>query len=245
MKKHIAENVLKNGTGAINIDDCRVELFEGDDSRLGGKGEWNIRREMSKYTVSLPPKIMGSNPLGRFPANVIHDGSEEVIEHFPETQSGTLLHRHKKGNKTTDIYGSFKENKSETEYISNKGSASRFFYCAKASTKERGEGLENFEKQRSGGMQATLDGSMLTGSGNERTTTRANFHPTVKPLSLMSYLCKLITPFNGTILDPFMGSGTTGIAAVQNGFGFIGIEQNEEYFNIAIERIKKAINKEC
>lgn len=171
-EKTIAENVLKYGTGAINIDDCRVELFEGDDSRLGGKGEWNIRREMSKYTVSLPPKIMGVSPLGRFPANIIHDGSEEVLEHFPELKA-------------------------------------RFFYCAKASTKERGE---------------------------------ENKHPTLKPFTLMEYLCKLITPSNGTILDPFMGSGTTGIAAVQNGFGFIGIEQNKEYFNIAVARIKHKLN---
>jgi site-specific DNA-methyltransferase (adenine-specific) len=87
-------------------------------------------------------------------------------------------------------------------------------------------------------MQATNDGSMLTGSGNERTTARANIHPTVKPTDLMRYLCRLITPPNGVILDPFMGSGSTGKAALLEGFSFIGCELSLEYFEIAKARIE-------
>jgi site-specific DNA-methyltransferase (adenine-specific) len=94
-----------------------------------------------------------------------------------------------------------------------------------------------FDVVRTGGMQATADGSMLTGSGNERTTARANHHPTVKPTDLMRYLCRLVTPPGGTVLDPFMGSGSTGKAATLEGFNFIGIEQNAEYIEIAKARI--------
>lgn len=116
------------------------------------------------------------------------------------------------------------------------GQASRFKYAAKASRADRDEGLDGFEVKRTGGMQATADGSMLTGSGNERTTSRANTHPTVKPTDLMRYLCRLVTPPGGVVLDPFMGSGSTGKAALLEGFDFIGIERDPEYFKIAEAR---------
>jgi site-specific DNA-methyltransferase (adenine-specific) len=119
------------------------------------------------------------------------------------------------------------------------GSAARFFYCAKASKRDRDEGLEGFEVKRTGGMSATADGSMLTGSGNERTTARANVHPTVKPTDLMRYLCRLVTPPGGVVLDPFMGSGSTGKAAMLEGFGFIGIEREADYVEIARARCKE------
>jgi len=115
--------------------------------------------------------------------------------------------------------------------------ARRAFYCAKASKRDRDEGCEGFDVVRTGGMQATADGSMLTGSGNERTTARANHHPTVKPTDLMRYLCRLVTPPRGIVLDPFMGSGSTGKGAILEGFDFIGIEQNAEYIEIAKARI--------
>jgi DNA modification methylase len=141
---------------------------------------------------------------GRFPANLIHDGSEEAVLGM--------------------------------------GESSRYFYCAKASKRDRDEGCEGMAKIRTGAMTATADGSMLTGSGNERTTARANHHPTVKPTDLMRYLCRLVTPPNGTVLDPFMGSGSTGKAAVLEGFDFIGIEREAEYIDIARARIEHAIN---
>lgn len=146
------DNVLTYGTGAININDCRIEI------------------DNKEIKVNAINEIQ----LGRFPANLIHDGSNEVLEAFP-----TL----------------------------NKNSAARFFYCPKASKADRGIN---------------------------------NSHPTVKPTKLMRYLCKLITPPGGVILDPFMGSGTTGVAAVLEGFKFIGIELNEEYMKISNSRIQNA-----
>ena len=149
-EKSIADNVLKHGTGGINIDDCRV---------------------------GVTPTIN----YGRFPANVMHDGSDEVLESFPVA----------------------------------KESPARFFYCPKVSTKEREMGLDS----------AT-------------SSTKKNTHPTVKPIALMEYLCTLITPKNGIVLDPFMGSGSTGIGATNLGFKFIGIELEPEYYEIAKARIE-------
>jgi site-specific DNA-methyltransferase (adenine-specific) len=146
------DNVLTYGTGAININDCRIEI------------------DNKEIKVNATNEI----ELGRFPGNLIHDGSNEVLEIFP---------------------------------TSKEGSAARFFYCAKASKADKGIN---------------------------------NIHPTVKPTKLMRYLCKLVTPPGGVVLDPFMGSGTTGVAAVLEKFKFIGIELNEEYIEICNSRIQNA-----
>jgi site-specific DNA-methyltransferase (adenine-specific) len=172
---------------------------------------------------------------GRFPANLIHDGSEEVVGLFPETNSGGFC-----GTTQQPTNGQSKgkeRQRTREDRLPDSGSAARFFYCAKASKRDRDEGCEGMDKIRTGAMTATADGSMLTGSGNERTTARANHHPTVKPTDLMRYLCRLVTPPNGTVLDPFMGSGSTGKAAILEGFRFIGIEREAEYLEIARARI--------
>ena len=117
------------------------------------------------------------------------------------------------------------------------GRQSRFFYCAKASVKEREVGLAYFERKKGGGIGGTKDQSLLTGSGNIRDNLRRNTHPTVKPLELMKYLCRLITPLGGTLLDPFTGSGSTLCAAALEGFNYIGIERELEYVNIAKARV--------
>jgi site-specific DNA-methyltransferase (adenine-specific) len=122
------------------------------------------------------------------------------------------------------------------------GSAARFFYCAKASKRDRDDGCEGMDKIRTAAMTATADGSMLTVSGNERATARANHHPTVKPTDLMRYLCRLVTPPGGVVLDPFTGSGSTGKGAILEGFRFIGIEREAEYINIARARIQHAVD---
>ena len=114
----------------------------------------------------------------------------------------------------------------------NGGSAARFFYCAKASKKDRDEGLERFETTTKAGSGALRD-------GGRDTKARANIHPTVKPTDLMRYLCRLVTPPNGTVLDPFMGSGSTGKAAKLEGFAFIGIEREADYLEIAKARIEE------
>ena len=202
----VAENVLKHGTGGINIDECRVELSEGDDPRLGGKGTWKTDKMANNVYGDYEGKESGSSELGRFPANVMHDGSEEVLKGFPKVGQGGGQ-KPFQSNKTYDKSNILKNIGDKPQSPSNfydEGSAARFFYCPKVSKNERGE---------------------------------ENIHPTVKPIELMKYLCRLVTPKAGTVLDPFMGSGTTGMAAKDEGFEFIGIEKEKEYFEIAEARI--------
>ena len=166
----VANNVLKWGTGGINIDACRVPLngdkpYSYPNGSGGSHGPVPIR-------IHYDNPVYG-NPQGRFPANLIHDGSDEVVSGFPNDTS-------------------------------------RFFYCAKASKSERGEG---------------------------------NNHPTVKPLALMRYLCRLVTPPDGVVLDPFCGSGSTLVGALQEGFRYIGIEKDPDYVNIAYARTKHALKE--
>jgi site-specific DNA-methyltransferase (adenine-specific) len=212
-EKSIAENVLKHGTGGINIDGCRVELHDGDDERLGGKGSWKTDKSgKNVYNGGYIGDEIKSSSLGRFPANVIHDGSEEVLNQFPDNKGAFAPV--KKGQKGFggDIYGKYAQagDDGKTFYNDGLGSASRFFYCAKASKTDRGLG---------------------------------NNHPTVKPTDLMRYLCRLITPPNGIVLDPFMGSGSTGKGAILEGFDFIGMELDPEYVEIAKARIEHAQNE--
>jgi site-specific DNA-methyltransferase (adenine-specific) len=161
----VAENVLQHGTGAINVDGCRVGKREKEQFIGARNGTVN------SYGNYFYEKSKTPLPEGRWPANFIHDGSEEV----------------------TDLL---------------KDSA-RFFYCAKTSKRDRDEG---------------------------------NNHPTVKPTDLMRYLCRLVTPPDGLVLDPFMGSGSTGKAAALEGFSFIGIEREAEYVAIAQARINHFTN---
>jgi site-specific DNA-methyltransferase (adenine-specific) len=171
--------------------------------------------------------------LGRFPANFIHDGSDEVLQLFPDTKGGTW--------NTTKGARHFNNDGEPTGYATSKsdsstGSASRFFYCAKASKKDRNEGLDEFADKEVHRYGAGIgEGLTPNAPANDK-----NHHPTVKPTDLMRYLCRLITPPNGTVLDPFTGSGSTGKAAVLEGFSFIGVEQSEEYIAIAEARIQSA-----
>jgi site-specific DNA-methyltransferase (adenine-specific) len=176
--------------------------------------------------------VTGKNIVsGRFPANIITDGSEEVLECFPNSKSTKFP------NKKRDHHNSqtFCKNGGtiNNEYVGggydDDGSAARFFYCAKASKQDRDEGLENMES-KSSGVGALRD------SGRQ-SEPRHNGHPTVKPTKLMAYLCRLITPPEGLVLDPFAGSGSTGKACKAEGFRFIGIEKSEEYCKIARARI--------
>lgn len=164
----VAENVLRHGTGAINVDGCRVEtneVLQGSTVRSDIRGGAFASGVHKKNDGTIPEYRQSS--LGRWPANLIHDGSDEVVGLFP-------------------------------------GDEGRFFYCPKANKKDREDG---------------------------------NTHPTVKPTDLMRYLCRLVTPTGGTVLDPFMGSGSTGKAAALEGFSFVGVEREERYMNIARARI--------
>ena len=162
-------------------------------------------------------------------------GSEEVVGLFPVTGGGkgkpTIAKR--KRNKGW-VNSSPGEGVEAVDNYGDSGSAARFFYSAKASKKDRGEGCDGLACRTAGGMSGRHDGSM--GS----VTYSRNTHPTVKPTSLMRYLCRLVTPPGGTVLDPFMGSGSTGKAAILEGFGFVGIEKDAEYIEIARARIQHA-----
>jgi site-specific DNA-methyltransferase (adenine-specific) len=126
----------------------------------------------------------------------------------------------------------------------DRGSAARFFYCAKASKKDRDEGLDGFEEREARSTNWSGDGMPLRQDGTERKQPIArNHHPTVKPTDLMRYLCRLVTPPNGVILDPFLGSGSTGKAAILEGFRFLGFEMEPQYIEIATARIEHAIEQ--
>lgn len=242
----VAENVLLHGTGAINIDGCRIELSENDDSRLGGKGEWKTDKAAKNvYSGGYAGDNISSSPLGRFPANIIHDGSEEVVSLFPNTSPSKaanrgLQHSSRHGG-IRDIGGNIKEGTDSIRGHNDKGgSAARFFYCAKASKRDRDEGLDGFEERVNPKLCDTGYESPMRMDGKP-CAKYGNHHPTVKPTTLMQYLCRLITLTNGIVLDPFMGSGSTGKAAMYEGFRFIGIDLDAEYCEIAKARIEFAI----
>jgi len=237
----VAANVLKYGTGAINIDGCRVDTFQpGELDRLKARAD-TPRQDFTGGRLhsgaEYTPKIIesGMSNKGRWPANIIHDGSEEVLELFPNSKTARC---EKPSDCKTDGETSFdcmRGNRPARGY-DGEGSAARFFYCAKASKQDRDEGCDELPLSDCGMMEDD-NYPIKTGSGNLRETKRRNNHPTVKPTSLMRYLCRLVTPPGGVVLDPFMGSGSTGKAASLEGLKFIGIELEKEYTEIAERRI--------
>ena len=202
-KGSVAENVLEHGTGGINIDSCRV-------GKNGGttKKEYLDKDSKTVYGDGLNGSFGVPIDKGRFPANVMHDGSDVVQDIF--------------------------------------GDKSRYFYCAKASKKDRDEGLEQLETPTENLQGLDTRGRTLVRDDGTKTlverwkpsSERKNNHPTVKPTELMRYLCRLVTPKGGVVLDPFMGSGSTGKGALLEGFRFIGIEMEREYFDIACARLE-------
>jgi site-specific DNA-methyltransferase (adenine-specific) len=227
----VAQNVLKYGTGGINIDSCRVtgeevRTHSKSSEAAKGKGIYGGYKGVDTHQTD-------GQKLGRFPANIIHDGSPEVLEHFPGNAGGGHWAKTK-----VSGYGKFGGGKSTYNGPGEKdgfGSAARFFYCAKASRNERDFGLEG-KKNSIRGRDAGQD--RLDVPHKTRTTPIGNPHPTVKPLELICYLARLVTPPNGIVLDPFVGSGTTAIAALLEGFRYIGIEREREYAAIARKRIR-------
>ncbi len=216
-EKNIAENVLKWGTGGINIDDCRVET---DDTYSYPNGPGGCKSGDFHYQSRADTPAQ-SNPLGRWPANFIHDGSDEVLELFPETTPSKQSERGK-----VEIFKKEKSwiGESTVRGHNDSGSAARFFYCAKASKRERNKGCEGLEAKNLAGSNKWTDVDYRKGNGEITAQPQKNHHPTVKPLSLMQYLIRLVTPPNGTVLDPFAGSGSTLVAAVREQFKYVGIE---------------------
>jgi len=183
------------------------------------------------------------NAAGRFPANVIHDGSDEVTGLFPQNAGAAAPASGKtySGTYQGNCYGVYNGNKGAPAFHNDSGSAARFFYCAKASRSERNAGLEGMEEKV--GTQRMNASEFRYENGREPTprasqSMNQNSHPTVKPIELMRYLVRLTkTPTGGVVLDPFMGSGTTGCACALEGREFIGIEREQEYIEIAEKRI--------
>lgn len=229
----VAANVIIHGTGALNIDGSRV----GSDGGSAGAGA-GARVFGNGLNGPRGTPVEG---LGRWPANFIHDGSDEVVELFPDTgkSTGGRIGKKTMGDVTNVPAGEYEAG--DPGY-GDSGSAARFFYCAKASKKDRNAGLEGMPL-RAGGSNAkgyTAD----VARGLDRNRPVANHHPTVKPTDLMRYLVKLVTPPNGTVLDPFTGSGSTGKAAMLEGFNFIGCELDPDYIAIANARIKHALEEQ-
>jgi site-specific DNA-methyltransferase (adenine-specific) len=229
-EKTVAANVLEHGTGGINVDGCRVDASNADLSRVNntslGSASGGIYGKAGAF-VSV------GSPSGRWPANLIHDGSDEVVGLFPQTTSGKPCG--KRGASSHNVAYADIAVGSDLTGFGDSGSAARFFYCAKASKKDRDEGCEELEAQNNMRVNGPRESEEA-----KHATKRSNHHPTVKPTELMRYLCRLVTPPGGVVLDPFMGSGSTGKAAVIEGFNFIGIEREESYMEIAEARINSA-----
>jgi len=255
-----SDNTLKWKVAGLNIDGGRIRTNDIFFRKPTSCKENKIRK--TNFNVS---KLIGSVTddwkKGRFPANVILECTcDEIIE---KGKIGKNIPRNNEPSKAdSKIYGFAKYknmHKSGAHYQDQifvhtnpecpcyqldrqQKNASRFFYCVKASRNERDMGLENLPDKIGGGMKGTEDQTLLTGSGNIRNNKMKNNHPTVKPLKLMEYLCLLTkTPYGGIVLDPFIGSGTTAIAAKNVGRDYIGIELVSEYVEIARERIKGAM----
>lgn len=225
----VAANVLKWGVGAINVDAGRIAT---NDNLNGGGYSKNFQ---GSSFLKYGGKMEFEQPQGRWPANVLFDEDAAAVLDEQSGERG-LSKGGSRGGKRNQAFGMAAQD--VPLGFGDSGGASRFFYVAKASKRERNAGLEGMPLKVSGGMSGTLDGTLKTGSGNERNNLNQNSHPTVKPIKLMEYLVKLITPPGGTVLDPFTGSGSTGVASKRLGFEFIGVEREVEYVEIATKRIE-------
>lgn len=199
----VVANVLAHGAGALNIDGCRVA---GVVEAPGTTPKSSVAGARGSMAGSMD-RVEYDGTKGRWPANLIHDGSEDVVTLFPDApgQQGASSDSQRT---RANCYGALSYGGKQYTPRADSGSAARFFYCAKTSRKDRGE---------------------------------ENNHPTVKPTDLMAYLCRLVTPPGGIVLDPFMGSGSTGKAAMREGFQFIGCELDPQYLEIARSRIQGEI----
>ena len=269
----LVDNVLKYGVGGLNIDECRVPMSSEDYCMIDAKSSKNPtsnyqKNEAKKYgdyalDVAVPP-----NENGRFPANLIltygESDYDEVCGGFPISGSGNggapyNYAGREYNNKDTSMFNGDRP-QSNSNY-NDTGSASRYFYCAKASKKDRDSGLDKFDVVETHvlqGRKKDSNGSLMKDSGNHYGRNnpanpyagagmpKKNIHPSVKPVDLMQYLVRLVAPKGATILDPFMGSGSTGKAVMFENrernadYKFIGVELSEEYLPIAEARIKFA-----
>jgi site-specific DNA-methyltransferase (adenine-specific) len=249
----VAANVLLHGVGGLNIDGSRIGTdkpvmsrpkkpdtpkIKSDRTPTVYASEWNEYQEGTGRSYAPEGQ-------GRWPANVILDEYSAGLldEQSGHTRDGVAMKGNSAGN---NIFSENSKPTAPNHGYGGQGGASRFFYCAKASKRDRNEGLDGLEAIPAGAMAGNLvDGQRKGGDGSDiKTPTRQNFHPTVKPTTLMRYLIKLVTPAGGTVLDPFTGSGSTGKAALLDGYDFVGVELTEEYLPIIEGRLRWANEQE-
>lgn len=231
------QNYAKWGTGYLNIEACKIP---GEPWTYGSQPDIrNANYKPGENNGVFARNVVGGQS-GRWPANILHDGSEEVLVVFPESDGQQGLVGPEHGEKTSvHTYGDYGPRET-TPPRGDMGSAARFFYCAKTSRADRNEGCEHLTKQPLLQSSGTENPGSFQSEGTDKSSQ--NNHPTVKPTNLMRYLIRLVSPKGGVVLDPFMGSGSTGKAAMYEYCRFIGIDRQPEYIPIAEARIKFALN---
>ncbi len=236
----VTENLIAHGVGALAIDACRVEYESAGDQdsaipqgRATSAGSSGATPDAGRDRARR--EFVADNSKGRWPANVLHDGNEEVVAAFPNSDTIRIEKPCPDPELRGPRWGTLQGNRGPRGYDGN-GSAARFFWCPKASRSDRNEDLEGFAKK----AVNWSSGDQSPGTFQSENTDRENenFHPTVKPTELMRYLVRLVTPRGGLVLDPFMGSGSTGKAALLEAMNFVGIEIDPEYARIARARIR-------
>lgn len=237
-EKSVAFNMLTWKVGAINIDACRIPSTGGKE-RVNEPSSDSIYRENGSTNFGLKPGPRGGSPKGRWPTNIIHDGSSIVLESFPDAkgQQGDIT-GDEFSSPVKNCYGAMKRGQSFKKRVEDNLSAARFFYCAKASRAERNLGCDSLESK----PLNWSSGEQSIGTFQSQNTNRysENHHPTVKPLELMRYLIRLVTPKHGTTLDIYGGSGSSAVAAVLEDVNYIIMEREEEYLPIINARVAHA-----
>jgi site-specific DNA-methyltransferase (adenine-specific) len=252
----VAQNVYRHGTGALNIDGCRIAIqSDADESKTKNRHANYGSKARKNRIYGRDERSRGNyDPPGRWPANVVLSHTTDCRQigharvrsngHYPAARGagglGTAGHEGQRGlterSSAGELVGCWECSPDCAVRMLDEhgGGVSRFFYCAKASRSERNTGLGGLD-------QATIDDGRPKPIDNpyqRGKTPRQNIHPTVKPIALMRHLVRLVTPPGGVVLDPFTGSGSTGIAAVMEGARFLGIEREADYTTIARARIK-------
>lgn len=237
----VEENVAMWGVGALNIEACRIEVSDDEYARnaSGDRGHADNRTRQHEAFKMTAGK---SSDVGRWPANVLLDEHAALLldEHAGERKSGSNPTR-RGSDKFRKIFGTFKgEAVCAPARGAETGGASRFYFVAKPSQLERNFGCDDLPQLSAGEMTDREDGSagLTPYAGAGRSGGGRNPHPTVKPVALMRYLLRLVVPAGGVVLDPFLGSGTTGMAAVVDGYTFVGIEREEKYLTAADARMR-------
>lgn len=237
----VAANVLAHGVGAINIDACRIEASPGDYAHPGNTG---ITDKRSVYGAFANGNQQPPSPLGRWPANVMLDDQAAVL--LDSQSAGAGAFAPVRGTEPTKdafsgpVYGEAMGRKTAAPFYGDAGGASRFFYTSKTPRSEREFGLDDLDPTRHADADSRDDDAPGSNNPRLRVSDRRNDHPTVKPVDLMRWLCRLVTPPGGLICDPFLGSGSTGMAALDEGFRFVGIDLDAHYIEIARRRIAPA-----